>query len=147
MRKRKLDNIEKDSAAALRLGYGARYGHYKADHPHTKEQETQPPAKPMGVCRYCKKLFPFRPGKLYCDDDCRQAYNSENRYSKSGEDPRAIRPDIKPMEVGDYLTCAECGSLFKPVRKGNIFCSPACCNRRQNRERYRQKHGFYKEEG
>lgn len=28
-----LDNIEKDVIAAMELGYGVHYGHYKADHP------------------------------------------------------------------------------------------------------------------
>lgn len=84
-KRRPLDNIEKDVIAAMELGYGVHYGHYKADHPHTREDKPEPqiPEEYMRTCRYCGRQFSTRGQhyrKLYCDDDCRQAYNSRQKY-------------------------------------------------------------------
>lgn len=86
MAKRELDNIERDVIAAMALGYGVHYGNYKADHPHTKDVPAEEiPADHLRRCRYCGRIFSthgrhFR--KLYCDDECRQAYNSRQEYQK-----------------------------------------------------------------
>ena len=81
-----MDNLEKDVAAAMRLGYGVHYGRYKADYPKTKEDTGADPY--IRECRYCGKRFRaagLRNGKLYCDDWCRDAYNSRKAYQKRME--------------------------------------------------------------
>lgn len=80
---RKLDNIDLDMIDADRLGYGVHYGHFKMDHPFTKEanesrlkkkQTTQTKSRMEYVfnCPTCGKEF-TTPNKArrYCSDLCK----------------------------------------------------------------------------
>lgn len=89
MAKRKLDNIERDSAMAMKLGYGVHYGRYKADHPHTRSEEPEKKltedAKP---CVRCGKLFePRKSGQeqKFCCEQCRVAHNSAIALKRRAE--------------------------------------------------------------
>ena len=96
-RKRKLDHIERDVIAAMKLGYGVHYGHYKADYPHTSdeeplEMEIVPPER-VRVCKQCGKLFVVsssQHNKIYCDDYCRTAFNSAV-YARRYQERKAAR--------------------------------------------------------
>lgn len=79
-RRRKMDNLERDSAEALRPGYGVHYGRYKADHPHTREgtEPSESVTLPNDTipCRYCGKLFAaeesgYTKNARFCSEDCR----------------------------------------------------------------------------
>lgn len=90
MAKRQPDNLDKDVAMALKLGYGVHYGAYKADHPHTREKEPEEilDQSRFGLCLNCGKRFSkcgrgYR--KLYCDDVCRMQYYSRIEYQKAQE--------------------------------------------------------------
>ena len=73
---RKLDNIERDVVAAMKLGYGVHYGHYKADYPHTKDcsptkdhPQSLPDAGEEFHCALCGKVFlRSHGGQKYCSD-------------------------------------------------------------------------------
>ena len=43
MKQKNPDNLDLDVRRAQLLGYGIHYGRYKADHPNTKQYETEPP--------------------------------------------------------------------------------------------------------
>lgn len=88
------DNIDLDMAAARRLGYGCHYGHFKADHPYTKDDnEARLAAKPKRapqerpvyeiVCRGCGKTF-TSPNRLrkYCDDRCKSKTDGAKQRAK-----------------------------------------------------------------
>lgn len=81
-----MDNLEKDVAAAMRLGYGVHYGRYKADHPNTKEDAGEDPGNRK--CRNCGepiRATGLRNRRLYCDDRCRKAYNYKMAQQKRME--------------------------------------------------------------
>lgn len=86
-RKRELDNIERDVVNAMALGYGVHYGNYKADYPNTRDMEPEiiVETKP---CLYCGKPIQLINGndrrKRFCNDDCRDGYNSRQRFLKGG---------------------------------------------------------------
>lgn len=64
----KRDNLSKDVIAAQRLGYGIHYGHYKADHPYTKEGDD---TREYARCLECGRLFyPLRKNHVYCSQPC-----------------------------------------------------------------------------
>lgn len=75
-----MDNLDRDVAMAMKLGYGVHYGDYKTNHPNTREKEPEQILDPneYGICRNCGKMFPKRGRgyrKLYCDDVCRMKYS------------------------------------------------------------------------
>lgn len=96
------DNLSMDVLDAERLGYGCRYGHYKADHPYTKEaNEARLAAKPKKqpkprqvyefFCRGCGQKFTTTNSlRKYCSDGCKS--------KKDGAKYRAKR-EKKQMEV------------------------------------------------
>lgn len=113
MKKREADNLELDTKRALQLGYGVRYGRYKADYPNTKDYE---PFKkiPIAYCIGCGAEFvKNRKDRTYCSDDCRcQHYKrKENRVLNK-----------KRMRLEN---CQLCG---KPIedRKMRRYCSIEC---------------------
>lgn len=88
-RRRPKDNIDMDVEDAERLGYGCHYGHYKADHPNTKdanearlhsrkkqkteEEQLQVRKVYEKVCPVCGKKFTTQHRvRVYCDDLCKQ---------------------------------------------------------------------------
>ena len=90
------DNINLDVMDAKRLGYGAHYGHFKADHPYTKDanearlEQMQQPARVRPVyefvCRGCGKKFTTRNKKRrYCSDVCKTKKNSADYRARSNE--------------------------------------------------------------
>lgn len=140
MAKRVLDNIERDVIAAMRLGYGVHYGHYKADHPHTRENPQLPvpkpePEKPVeaeqdAVCVFCGKMYIRNHGcRKYCSDEClkKAARARERNYyiKKHGE--------IKEVP------CDECGKLFLPVNRRQIYCCQRCASRAGWKKQYRKR--------
>lgn len=85
-----MDNLDKDVAMAMKLGYGVHYGRYKADYPHTREKEPEVilDESKFGTCLNCGRRFSkvgrgYR--KVYCDDVCRMQYNSRMEYQKTQE--------------------------------------------------------------
>ena len=88
-RRRPKDNIDLDMEAAERLGYGPHYGHYKADHPHTKDanearlypkKKQEKPARKVWekVCPVCGKKFTTTAVvRVYCDDSCKEKHDSK----------------------------------------------------------------------
>ena len=91
---RKLDNIDLDVIDADRLGYGPHYGHFKADHPYTKEAnearliEKKKPAPPKKMyelkCHTCGELFAAKsPYKRYCCSKCKSL--KSNTFYKAKE--------------------------------------------------------------
>ena len=91
--KRKLDNIERDVIAAMELGYGVHYGWYKADHPHTQEEASEPNERSQGIqkdaiaCLHCGKVFsPVQEGRShnskYCCFECYRAANTERAKNR-----------------------------------------------------------------
>lgn len=101
--RRPKDNIDLDVEDAERLGYGCHYGHYKADHPNTKDanearlysrkkqqtEEEQLRVKKVyvKVCPVCGKQFttPWRV-RVYCDDRCKQ--NSDSKKWRMNHPPK-----------------------------------------------------------
>lgn len=85
-----MDNLEKDAIRAMKLGYGVRYGQYKADHPHTKDQELEPENIPESFtkCRNCGGLFRNDRGhrKIYCCEACGEAYRKRKQRTKKKEE-------------------------------------------------------------
>ena len=71
------DNLSLDVRRAELLGYGIHYGRYKAYHPNTKFENTEPCESQEGakfrVCPVCGNRFPIgkRQGcRRYCSDQC-----------------------------------------------------------------------------
>jgi len=97
-KKKEMDNLAKDAAAALAAGMS--YGMWKAIHGDTKvelEEDFSGDAIPEGwkICRHCGKLF--KPNKysgrqFYCDIECqreRQRIRERDRKRKQAEKKRA----------------------------------------------------------
>lgn len=97
-RRRPKDNIDLDMEDAERLGYGVHYGHYKADHPNTKEanearlypnKKQQPQQEQLrvrkvyeNVCPVCgKKFTTYNRLRVYCDDLCKYR-NDSKKWNK-----------------------------------------------------------------
>lgn len=82
-RRQKMDHLTRDVLAAERAGMS--YGQWKAQHPHTGEDEpAEPdPDKHVFVCKNCGGRFIRRSGHpiKYCSEECRYAYN----YKKAEE--------------------------------------------------------------
>lgn len=77
MKKKSPDNLDLDVRRAQLLGYGIYYGRYKADHPNTKGDNTEPFGSQDGskfrVCPICGNRFQIgkRQGcRRYCSDQC-----------------------------------------------------------------------------
>ena len=132
MAKRKnLDHLTRDVLEAERLGYGCRYGDFKADHPHTyyKGEDREPGPEPvtgrvLKNCQHCGLEFyanPHQSNKLYCSEECRIKHNAEreNQRRKNGE--RAKRS-------GKPAVCPICGGKFISVRTAK-YCSVECINK------------------
>lgn len=75
-----LDNLTLDVLEAEALGYGCRYGDYKAAHPYTKQAREEAgvykraPAPGGKLCKNCGKYFlprRFKTGTMYCSEECR----------------------------------------------------------------------------
>lgn len=87
-----LDNLTLDCLAAQALGYGCRYGDYKADHPYTKaERETsgvfdEPQKHRKGyerICAQCGEYFLARVRECkYCSDTCKGKANTARYRAK-----------------------------------------------------------------
>lgn len=89
----KLDNIDLDVIDADRLGYGPHYGHYKVDHPYTKEKN-EPRLAAGGkkkkeivkkvyviTCATCGAEFTTgNKNRRYCNDKCK--INNSNPFYK-----------------------------------------------------------------
>lgn len=130
MAKRKnLDHLTRDVLEAERLGYGHRYGDFKADHPYTYyESEDREPEPVTGLalknCQCCGLEFyanPRQSNRLYCSEECRIKHNAEreNQRRKNGE--RAKRS-------GKPAVCPVCGGKFISVRTAK-YCSADCINK------------------
>ena len=77
MKQKNPDNLDLDVRRAQLLGYGIHYGRYKADHPNTKQYETEPPepqdSLKTRVCPVCGNRFPIGKRQCcrrYCSDEC-----------------------------------------------------------------------------
>lgn len=118
-----MDNLDRDSARALALGYGVHYGHYKVDYPNTMDPVETEPVETRGRCMECQELFvPGKSTQKFCSEECRRAYGQKRKHTRVAGAP-----------------CRVCG---KPVtdRWRRAFCSNDCmmeANRRRVRERER----------
>lgn len=93
---RKLDNIDLDMQDAERLGYGPHYGHFKADHPFTKEaNESRLNNKKKGQtkmvyvfsCSTCGKEFTTpNKSRKYCCDKCKNKRDRHTLRAKSAKE-------------------------------------------------------------
>ena len=83
-KKKKMDNLAKDAAAALAAGMS--YGRWKALHPKTDAVESQDDEIPYGwkPCKNCGKYFkPTKGGQRYCDGQCKiEAQRTRDRELK-----------------------------------------------------------------
>lgn len=142
------DLLEYDTRRAQELGYGSRYGDYKADHPNTRaefeqlieKKKTAPARRPI-TCRRCGGIF-YRannPNQCYCSPECQAEAKAEN--DKAARQRRANQDK--------HRICPICGEEFIS-RHGQKYCTPECsatANRENSaklREKYRQeaaKHG------
>ena len=88
MARRKLDNLDRDVIRAERLGYGCHYGRYKADHPHTRAEgsnpaptvEAQELPNTLKSCRICGKMFDpedfgYSKARKFCSVECAEESN------------------------------------------------------------------------
>lgn len=84
-----MDNLDKDIAMALKLGYGCHYGAYKADHPHTRDSDgvEQNQSREMFVCERCgQRYFKRRHGQVYCSTRCQQLAASSRYYMRKKDE-------------------------------------------------------------
>lgn len=115
MRDYEPDNLVMDCRRAMELGYGVHYGHYKADHPHTRDTSLDPEPEhkyPERECKNCGEPFwPHRGDQIYCCEECR---NERNRKSETK------RPDLARQ-----THCKRCGAeIVAP--KFRVYCSWEC---------------------
>lgn len=59
--------------------------------------------------------------------------------------PHTAELVCEPDDSTVLMACAECGTLFEPVRNER-FCCALFRNRARNRENYRKKHGVRSEQ-
>lgn len=90
----KLDNIDMDMMDADRLGYGVHYGHYKMDHPFTKDKNEARLATEAGkptrvksvykcVCPFCGKDFTTTDKRqVFCSVSCRDKHKYAKKKNK-----------------------------------------------------------------
>lgn len=130
-----MDNLSKDVAAALRLGYGCHYGRYKVDHPNTADRSADLPLpdprddKPLPRCKHCGKVFRQRDGhQVFCSEECRlDRRRLMNRLNKK---------DYERHSIGEAV-CPACGKTFPKMRQTHIYCGRSCAAvvRNQNRRK------------
>ena len=87
MKKKEPDNLALDVRRAELLGYGPHYGRYKADYPHTREdQEQEPEPVPKGwerkICPTCQKEFYGKHNQVYCGEACRCQMNNKRMIER-----------------------------------------------------------------
>ena len=114
-----MDNIEKDVAAALKLGYGVHYGRYKVDYPFTANHSVVKEPEEKRTCKLCGiEFIPHRSDQRYCSEECRVKWNGQRK---------------KPQKKGPYLECGQtkcpmCGKEFVRtiVDRRKVFCGRSC---------------------
>jgi hypothetical protein len=104
-KKKEMDNLAKDAAAALAVGMS--YGKWKAIHGNTKEdnqlieEETIPEG--WGICQHCGK--PFKPRsrrpQKYCDSVCQQTELRERYIEKHRERNREYQRKKREEQKGE----------------------------------------------
>ena len=87
-RRKKMDRLTRDVLAAEAAGQS--YGQWKADHPHTGEDDPHPvmdPGRHERVCQHCGARFIRRTAHSvkFCCDDCRKAYSYEKKMRERAE--------------------------------------------------------------
>lgn len=136
------DLLEYDTQQAEALGYGVRYGQYKADHPNTRAEferlkREAPRPKPAPhlyehKCARCGGTFYKTPNgiKKYCGPEC--------SYAAKLEQSR------KANTTGRTKSCKTCGQPFMSYG-GTKYCCKECLQTARNiqNKRYREK---YKQE-
>ena len=129
--RRNMDNIEKDVAAALRLGYGTHYGRYKVDYPHTADHSVVEEPEQTKTCKMCGMEFILtRQDQKYCSEECRVKWNSQRK---------------KPQKKGPYLECGPaqcpiCGKKFVRTTddRRKVFCGRSCSAKSREARRKRE---------
>lgn len=127
-----MDNIEKDVAAALRLGYGVWYGRYKVDYPNTADHSVDAVPDPLDdepprYCRNCGKMFAPRDGhQVFCTEECRL----ERRRIRE----RMKRSAAEKHPVGE-VHCPICGKVAPKMTIKQIYCGKSCAAVARNRAR------------
>jgi len=112
----------------MELGYGVHYGHYKADHPHTRDTSLDPEPEhkyPERECKNCGEPFrPHRGDQIYCCEECRIEYNRLHTM----KNPNRARQKF----------CRRCG---KPITdpKQRVFCGKVCLYSYDQERRHRKK--------
>lgn len=95
------DNLDLDVIDAQRMGYGCRYGQFKADHPYTKDANEarlgrkkpspQQSAAPRVnfytmTCRGCGQQFTTTcKNRRYCDDNCKKKKENAEARAKHAQ--------------------------------------------------------------
>lgn len=93
------DNLDLDVMDAQAMGYGVRYGQFKADHPFTKAANEarlapQPKSKQKVyefVCRGCGEKFTTTCAlQRYCGEFCKAKRNAANYRAKHGQKEKEV---------------------------------------------------------
>ena len=83
-----MTNLDRDIRMAEKLGYGVRYGLYKADHPHTKDIEVDVRIAAPRKCQNCGAVFYTEiKNKKYCSTHC-QKNAGMRRFSQRKKEER-----------------------------------------------------------
>lgn len=137
-KKKHLDRLTRDVLAAEKAGQS--YGKWKADHPHTpdeddeEEDQTPGPAAEVCNCKNCGQPFARsknKTNKLYCSTRCQLQYNNRKRQAAQ----RRANP-------GQPTACRVCGTVFLADYQHRIYCGKECYRKGQlerEAERRRKK--------
>ena len=119
------DHLEYDTRRAMELGYGCRYGDYKADHPNTREEyerltegeRKKPGTRNELTCQMCGGKFykTTNVPQKYCSPECKERAKERTKsaYQKGKAAPR------------QPVTCPICGKEFMPGQTKK-YCSIEC---------------------
>lgn len=120
------DHLDYDSRRAMELGYGVRYGDYKADHPNTQAEyerlteskRKKPVTRKELTCQLCGKTFCPKPGthQIYCGPECKEV--ARERTVKAARERKKAKPNT-------VVTCPICSKEFILTR-GRKYCSQEC---------------------
>lgn len=122
------DHLDYDTRRAMQLGYGVRYGQYKADHPNTRAdyehlvEQSKPPRKKTTqkerICPLCGKTFLPKPAtcQTYCGPECKEI--ARQRTVKAARERRKVKPNT-------VATCPICKKEFVSTR-GRKYCGKEC---------------------
>lgn len=116
-----MDNIDRIMKEADRLGFGCRYGKYRAAYPNGSADVLPSAKKTPSVktvpCRLCGKMFVVKHGnQSYCSEDCR-----DEVFRQRQRELAAKKSKVPPVAM-----CVICGADFKPASTRSRYCCKEC---------------------